>query len=258
MKKKTSLATALALTLAFAIAAIAQAANTYDISTSFSPTKTGTSARPAAVGGAFGFKVTETTGQRPAALDSLRITFNGVRLNTRFFRGCSAAAMEQAQSDAGCPAAAKMGSGFARNIAGNINNRADQSQRCYLSLNLWNSGGGKMALFVRGNPNAPAATRCPLPIATAIPVTITRRSTGDVFSFNIPQNLKTPLATIRNALVETQITFSRKTVRRSGRTRGFFETVGACRRNQRAINVRFDNEGSDTDVTQSAIARCTS
>ena len=258
MRKKTSLATVLALTLAVAIAAIAQAANTYDITSSFSPTNAGSSSKPVAVGGKFGFKVTETTGQRPAALDSLRITFTGMRLNTRFFRGCTAASMEQAQSDAGCPAAAKMGTGFARNIAGNINNRADQSQRCYLSINLWNSGGGKMALFVRGNPNAPEATRCPLPIATAIPVSITRRSNGDVFAFNIPQNLKTPLATIRNALVETQLSFSRKTVRRSGRTRGFFESVGGCRRNQRSIPVRFDNEGSDTDVTQSAIARCRS
>jgi hypothetical protein len=83
------------------------------------------------------------------------------------------------------------------------------------------------ALFVKGSPNAP--NPCPIQVATAIPMSITRTTTGDRLSFTIPQNLKTPLATIRNSLVETQLTLLRKTVRQSGRTVGYFETIGGCR-----------------------------
>jgi hypothetical protein len=233
----------------------AQAANEYTITYSTNPSKSGTSKKPAPISGRFGFSVRDTEGGRPFALDALRVTFNGVRINTRQFATCSAARMEAAQSDSICPSGSRVATGFANNIAGNINDRRDASIRCALTVTMYNSGSGRAALFVKGSPNAPRP--CPIEVATAIPVSVTRTSIGDRISFTIPDNLKTPLATLRNSLVETQLTLLRKTVRRSGRTVGYFETVGQCRRGRRTVTARFDNEGAN-DTTQSGFARCRS
>ncbi len=243
------------LVAALAVPSVASAANEYTISYSTNPTKSGTSKKPRAVSGKFGFSVRDTEGGRPFALDSLRVTFAGVRINTRQFATCTAAKMEAAQSDAGCPSASRVATGFANNLAGNINDRRDASIRCALTVTMYNSGSGKAALFVKGSPNAPRP--CPIEVATAIPVSITRTSTGDRLSFTIPQNLKQPLATLRNSLVETQLTLLRKTVRKSGRTVGYFETFGGCRSGRRTVTARFDNEGAN-DTTQSGFARCSS
>jgi hypothetical protein len=250
---------ALTLVSVLVMSGVAIAANEYTITSTTNPTKSGTSSRPAPISGTFGFTVRDTNGGRPAALDALTVRFTGLRINTRQFRTCSASRMEQAQSDRGCPSAALVARGFARNIAGNINNRQDTSQRCYLSIRMWNSGSGRMALFVQGGPrpNGPSDPQhCPLAVATAIPVSVTRRATGDQIRFSIPQNLKTPLATIRNALVETRLTLLRKTVTRSGRRVGFWETFGGCRNGRRTVTAVFDNEGTADDRSQSGFARC--
>ena len=248
---------AFVLIAALATPSVATAANEYTITFSTNPTKSGSKKKPAPVSGKFGFSVRDTEGGRPFALESLRVDFAGVRINTRQFKKCTAASIEQAQSDAGCPAGSRVATGFANNLAGNINDRRDASIRCALNVTMYNSGSGKAALFVEGGQTATPATDCPITVATAIPVSIARRASGDRLSFVIPENLKTPLATLRNSLVETQLTLLKKTVRRGGRKVGYFETVGKCRRGRRAATVRFDNEG-ENDVTQSGFARCRS
>jgi hypothetical protein len=255
MKKLLSLQ-ALAIACVLAFATSAYAANEYTITFSTNPTKSGTTKKPAPISGKFGFNVRDTQGRRPAALDRLTVSFTGIRMNTRQFTGCSASRIEAAQSDRVCSSRALVATGFANNIAGNIADRNDQSIRCGLTVRLYNSGSGKMVLFVKGGPNE--ARPCPIQLATAIPVSIVRRSTGDRLSFSIPQNLKNPLATLRNSLVETQLTLLRKTVRKSGRTVGFFETVGNCRAGRRTVTAQFDNEGTDSDTSQSGFARCRS
>lgn len=248
-----------ALIGALAAPSTAMAANEYTITASFSPTKSGTSKRPAIVSGAFGFSVRDTAGGRPAALDKLTVDFTGLRMNTRQFAGCSAASITRASSDRGCSSRALVARGFAKNLAGDQANRQDRSIQCNLGVRLYNSGSGRAALFVFGSPTATNVNeRCAIEVATAIPVSIVRRASGDRLSFSIPSNLKNPIGTIRNALVETKLTLLRKTVRKSGRTVGFFETVGGCRRGRRTVTARFDNEGTDSDTRQSGFARCSS
>lgn len=260
MRKKFTVA-ALAIAVLVAFAAIAQAANEYTISASTNPTKSGTKKRPKPISGTFGFSVRDTENLRPLALDKLTVAFTGMRLNTRNFRTCSAASIEGAgNNDQNCNRAALMAEGFANNIAGQGANRADTSQRCYLTIRLWNSGSAKMTLYVRGQPSPQGTAdpkHCPLTIGATIPVSVVRRASGDSISFTIPDSLKNPIGTIRNSLIETRLTLLRKTRRVRGRTVGFFETVGGCRRGRRAINVTFQNEGNNT-VRQSGFARCSS
>jgi len=242
--------------LALSLAGIAIAANEYTITNSTNPSNAGTKSKPTPISGKFAFQVKDTEGKRPLALDAIRIKFGNTRINTRQFAKCTASQIEQASSDSGCPAGARVASGFANNIAGNINDRNDTSLRCYLTVRLWNSGAGKMALFVQGSPNAPRP--CPIEVATAIPVSVRASSTGDTLSFTIPENLKTPVATIRNSLIETSLTIRKLTKKSGGRTVGALETFGCgagARKNANKVDVTFINEGGNT-VRQSGFARC--
>ena len=254
MKKIILAASTAAIVLACAVTALAANVNT--INFKLSPGKSGTAKKPKTVSGAFGFKVSETQNQRPAALEKLTVDFGGLHINTSRFPACAAAKIEQAQSDSVCSSKALVATGFANNFAGNVDNRADKSISCYLSVNLYNSGPGKAALFVKGDPNVPAPKNCPIAVATAIPVSISRRPTGDRLSFSIPQNLKNPLPTLRNSLVETQLTLLKKTVKKGKKTYGYFETFGGCKNGRRTVNVTFDNEGTDADTTQAGFATC--
>ena len=240
--------------LALSISGTAMAANEYTINFSTKPTNAGTSKKPIPFGGKLGFTVRDTEGKRPLALDALSIDLRGVRLNGRAFPArCTASQIEQASSDKGCPSGSLVASGFANNIAGNINDRNDTSLRCYLTLRLHNSGANKAALFVQGSPNA--ARPCPIEVATAIPVSIARRSTGDRISLTIPDNLKTPVATIRNSLVEMSLNIRRLTRTVKGKRVGFWNLIGQCVSNRRVTNFVFTNETNNV-VRQAASARC--
>jgi hypothetical protein len=258
---RKTLVASVAIVAALAVATVAYAANQYDIKAAFSPSKSGTKSNPVPVGITFGFKVTETTNQRPAALEALTIQFGGVAINGGSFPACTAAQINATQvpSDAKCKAGSLMASGYANNIAGDRANRADTSQRCYLTVKLYNGGTGKASLFVAGKPSpqGPADPKnCPLPIQVAIPVSVVKSAKGDSLKFAIPEPLKHPLPTITNGLVETQLKGAKHTAKAKGHTVGFFETVGGCVRGKRPITLKFDNEGTADDTTQSGTAKC--
>jgi len=242
----------LAGALVLALPSSAMAANEYTISLSTNPSTAGTKSDPVPFSGRLGFQVRDTENKRPLALDAIRIQLRGIRINTRNFTArCTATQIEQASSDSGCPSGSVVATGFANNIAGNINDRNDTSLRCYLTLRLHNSGSGKMALFVQGSPSAPRP--CPIEVATAIPVTVSRSATADSISLTIPENLKRPVATIRNSLIEMSLSLKKQT--RKGV--GFWEAFGQCIRQRRVANFTFQNEGGNV-VRQSTGARCRS
>ena len=242
--------------LALAVPATALALNEYALTSSFTNTTAGTSKKPVATGVRLGFNIEDTEGKRPLSLERLAIRLTGSAFNGAFFRNCTASNITQRQSDAQCPRGSLVATGYARNIAGNRADRNDKSQQCYLYLRLHNSGRNRMALFVRGSQTAPAGQTCPLNLAVAIPVSISAASTGSTINLSIPESLKHPLATITNSLVEMRLTMPRKTVRRSGRTRGFLENRGRCTGGRRAVNFTFYNEENNV-VRQGVRARCT-
>jgi hypothetical protein len=247
----------LALVLALALATVAFASNVYEPKASVSPTKSGTAKKSTPIALKYGFTVTDTQGNRPASLATLKVKYNGIRFNTNNFPGCSAAAIEAAQSAAKCPKRSLVATGYARNLAGAQNNRADKSIRCYLKVSLYNSRNNKGALFVENGQSTDANRDdyCPnLGLATAIPVTITKASSGDTLSFTIPSNLQNPLPTLKNSLVETQLSLRKLTTKVKGKTVGFLETRGGCRKGKRTITSTFTHE--DGVTAQSTSAKC--
>ncbi len=241
--------------LALTIPASAIALNEYTLQATFSPSKAGSVKKPVPAGVRLGFNVVDTENKRPLGLEKFSIRLNGTAFNGAFFQKCSANEITQAQSDENCEGSL-VAQGYARNIAGNRQDRNDKSQTCYLTLRLHNSGRGKMALFVRGSQTAPAGQTCPLNLQVAIPVSISTSGGNSSINLTIPESLKHPLATLTNSIVEMRLNLTRRTVRRSGKTRGFLETRGGCTGGRRPVNFTFTNEGNNV-VRQALRSRCT-
>src|SRR5258708_1498443 len=82
----------LALLGVFAVAGIAYASNTYTSTSKITPSKSGTSAKPAPVSASLTFTVGETTGVRPSPLKTYGIGLGaGVVPNTNVAKGCTKA-----------------------------------------------------------------------------------------------------------------------------------------------------------------------
>ena len=244
-----------AVAAALTLAAPAYAVNEYDIKASTSPTKSGTTSKPTPVGVNLGFTTRDPEGGRPLSMEQLTVAFDGMRVNTNAFAKCSATAITQAKNDSKCPSGSLIATGYARNLAGDRNNRADRSISCYLSLRLHNSGNNKLALFVKGDPNAPGDKSCPIDLATAIPISVVRNAKGASLRLAIPESLKHPLATLTNSVVEMNLKVARKTTKVKGKTIGLFETTGRCVNRKRTVTLTFNNEGGNV-AKQSTRASC--
>ena len=246
----------LALMVSLALAAVAFAANEYTVKISGVERAAGTLKKPVPTGLTYGFTVQDTNGQRPAALQALKIRSKGLRYNTNAFPGCSATAMQNAQSDDACPKGSLMGTGFANNRAGAVQDRSQQAISCYLKLSWYNSRRNKAALFVE-SVNTSDRTRsdfCPIPVATAIPISISKSKTGDTQSFTIPENLQNPGGTLKNSLIETKLTFKKVTKKVKGKRLGFLENIGQCVKRKKTTTTTFTHE--DGTVTQSSQTKC--
>jgi hypothetical protein len=247
----------LALIVSLALAAVAIAANEYTIKVKPTTTKAGTLKKPVAIGLSYGFTTVDTNGQRPAALKALKIQSKGLRYNTNNFPGCSATSMQNAQSDDACPKGSLMGTGYANNRAGAQQDRSQQAIKCYLKLSWYNSKKNKAALFVESinTTDSSRSDFCPIPVATAIPISISKNKSGDTQSFTIPENLQHPGGTLVNSLVETKLVFSKKTKKVKGKTVGFLEAIGECVKGKKTTTTTFQHE--DGLVKQSAQSKCT-
>jgi hypothetical protein len=254
MRKKLLFAT-LTLAILLVPASIVLAANDYTTTAATTPAVKGTASKHVPVGAKLSFSVLDTDGKRPKSMEKLAITLPGIATNGARFKACSAAKITQASSDASCPRGSLIGTGFARNVAGSRTNFDDQSIRCYLTLRLHNAGAGKLALFVKGDPNAAGDKNCPVQIATAIPISIAKANGGSVMRLSIPESLKHPISTLTNSIVEMNLTVARKTARYKGKTVGMLEAAGRCSRGARTVVYAFSNEGGES-ARETARARC--
>jgi hypothetical protein len=254
MRKKILLATLMIASL-LVPATSAFAANDYTTSAATNPAAKGTAAKHVAVGAKLAFSVRDTEGKRPKSMEKLTITMPGIVTNGGKFKACSAAKITQAGNDSDCPRGSLVGTGFARNIAGNRASFDDQSIRCYLTLRLHNSGANKFALFVKGDPNAPGDKNCPVALATAIPITVSKAAGGSAMKLSIPESLKHPISTLTNSLVEMNLNVAKKTTTHRGEKLGLFEAAGRCSGGARTITYAFSNEGGEV-AKETARAKC--
>jgi hypothetical protein len=177
-KKVLSLATIVVLLAAAAVAYAQQTQqNVYNVTASTSPTKAGTSTKPVNIGLSSTTPSARPTTCAPAVVEKYSIRFAGLRVNTNAFPQCTAAQINDAGNDEGCPAGALVGTGEVENRVGGTNNVADQSIECFLRLKVYNVRNNRATLYLYGGPNATPA--CPTEIAVAIAANYVKPRLGD-------------------------------------------------------------------------------
>ncbi|MCW2783299.1 MAG: hypothetical protein JWR35_3748 [Marmoricola sp.] len=258
MRKLRIVCLAVAGLLALTAIAFAAQTNTYTVSGGVKPTKIGTKKKPTPVLLNFDYTVGEQAGQRPALINQYDIFFENGQVNTAFFPSCPAAKIDQDQTDANCAKGSLMGSGNVENAAGPTSDPSNKALSCHLDLKIYNAGKQHAALYLKGGPNDPrgAAKSCPLEVNKAIDATFVKRATGTSLVFDVDETLLHPAPGFDNAVIQVNSTIRKATVKKAGKTRGFFESAGKCRNGKSGIKVTF-RQVDGTKATVSTAGKCT-
>jgi hypothetical protein len=256
LRKLRILAIAVVGLMAFAAVAFALQENTYTVSGSTNPTKSGTKKNPKPIALKFGYTVAEKSGKRPALIKKYSIGFSGLQVNTNYFKGCTAAKIDASQSDTVCPKGSLMGTGNVENAAGSSSDETAKGVSCHLDLKLYNSRNNKAAIYLHGAPNADPAKNCPLSIDKAIDANFVRTAGGTALVFTVDETLLHPAPGFDNAVVNVNSSIRRATVRKNGKTRGWFESYGGCKNKKRAITVKFTPNNGQPPLTSQHLAPC--
>lgn len=248
MRKFGILAVALTSMVAVAVAAaMGPQVNTYTVAGAITPSKAGTSAKPVPVKVNFNYTVGEQSNHRPLPVKKYSIAIAGVRTNGGKFPACTAAKINAAKgSVAGCPSGSAVGAG---SISAQVGSPSDLDGKvpCKLNLTVYNGGQNKAAIFVKGGPPA-----CPTAQAKAIDARYIQSSKGTSLNFTVPPELLHQLG-LDIAVVNVQSTIKKLVKRVKGKSYGYYESVGGCKKKRRDITVAFTTENGVTTKAQKTL-----
>jgi hypothetical protein len=245
LRKLAILSAALVAVLAMAAVAVAQSGS-YGVTASTSPAKPGSLKKPLAISVKFG--VQWNGGGRAFSTAGFKVAFAGLRTNGARFPKCSAAKINAAQSDSGCPSSAVVGTGTVHNLAGNAADITDTSITCDLNVTIYNAGRNRAAIYLAGNP-----PQCVIPISQALDGRWVRAGSGQALQFSIPSNLRHPVTGVDNSIITIDATIKKRTTGRGKNKVAFIEATGGCSGGKRAISLTLTPEaGAQTTTTSSA------
>jgi hypothetical protein len=242
---------AVAIIAAFGLTAVtAYAANVYTVSGAVSPTG-GTKKKPKPVALNFGYTTDDDSGVNLAApVKSYDIFFEGITLNSKVVKKkCTAAAINAAGTDSGCPAAAVVGTGTVQSLVGTTGQPKSGAAKCQLALKVYNSGGSKGALFLKGQPPT-----CIAAISQAIDATYKKSSKGLTLSFTVPETLRHQLG-LDISVTSVTSKIKKITGKIKGKKVGYYSSVG-CSDKKRDIAVTFTDETDAKTKTTTPINKC--
>ena len=255
MRKIVMLATAAVLVAFVAVAYAQTQINTYAVKGSVTPTKPGSKKKPLAVRVNFNYQVGEKNGLQPSAIKRYKISLYGVRsVNGDKFPKCTADMINGAgNSDTVCPSGSRVGTGTIDNY---VYADTDPSGKnggfpCAKKLNLYNSGKGKAALFIFGDPNQCGGVGA-LP---AFPASYVKGDGGGTaLQFDVPATVLHPIAGLSVAVRSVQSTIAQRSVTKKGKKYGYYEST-KCKGKRRPIVVTFTTEAGQTSKA-AASAKC--
>src|SRR5436305_5887761 len=240
--------------LALAGIAYAAASNTYVVTASVTPTKSGTQSKPKPIRIGLGWAVSSTSaGQRPNTIAKYKINLQFVHENSNSFPGCSTSKLTS-KGPSACPKGSQVGSGSLTTELGPSGNPSPNYQAfCHAALGVFNGGANDLALYV--TPAKPGP--CPIPSGHGvIHVTLSSGGQGTTAQFTLPQFLRHPAA--NSDAVVTRANFSlpskSKTVKK--KQVGLFETYKCASNHQRQVAVTFTEE-SGFGRTSTDLVKCT-
>jgi hypothetical protein len=167
------------------IAAVALAQSTNNITfTATTSAHGGKTAKPAPTSLTFKYANVDPAGKQLPPVKTFKLFVDNAKINPGLLATCTAAKMNLAQTDTGCPAASKIGTGTINSIAGTPGNPATSSIACGGKLTVYNGGAGHAALWITLAPPA-----CPLTQQEGIDVKLGKKAHGLTMTFSVPDGL---------------------------------------------------------------------
>jgi hypothetical protein len=249
MRKMRLLALAVIAVLGLSAVAYAQSGgNEYTVDGSVQKDG-GSKKKPKASGYKFAFTIKAPGDTIPKVVKTFNISIEGTRVNTKVAPACSAQAMDQAQSDAGCPKGSLIGTGTIGDAVGTSGNPFSSAVYCDLPVKIYNSGNNKAALWIKtGPPNCLAA------VAQSVPATWKNSSKGSALIFTVPEGLRHQLG-LDLAVTSASTSFKKITKKIKGKTVGYFESIG-CKDKKRDITATFTDEAGASQTVKKTINHC--
>jgi hypothetical protein len=122
-------------------------------------------------------------------------------------------------------------------------------------LTLYNAPNNHATLYLQGRKANPAPKDCITDIDVAIDASYVRSVSNTTLQFTVPPALLHPVPGLDNAVRNVTSTI-RKIVKGSGKKRtAYYQSVGGCRKHQRAVTVTFVPESGTTRQAQ-GFAKC--
>lgn len=236
--------------VALASAAYAQTTggNTYEVAGGTS-IRGGTTAKPKAAGLQFTFKLSDPSGNVPQVVKTYEIEVEGGKVNSSLLPGCKAAALDAAQTDAKCPKDSLLGKGTLTALIGKSGTPAANALTCSLPFKIYNSGGGKAALWIVARQ-----PECPVSLAQSVPAKWTKHGTTAGLSFTVPDLLRHQVG-LDLPVVSASATIKKITKKSKGRSTGFLESTG-CKDGKRDFSVTFTTEAGEKQTVKKTLAYC--
>ncbi len=233
--------------------ALAAALNTYSGTITAKQSGAGTASKPVAFGFVQKLAVKPATAGNANAdpLVDIKLTLPKVKFNATGFPVCTAATIASAQTDAGCPKGALIGTGPVTAALWSPSAATQPGTPCDPVLDVWNAGKGKVTDFFK----IPAGHTCAgLATGAVAPWTGTLKESGTTLTYDTP--LPPPVSTnagnlgLYSSLEAETITFSKLTAKVGSKTVPFFESVG-CVAGKRPYTVTFTATDGTTKQTSS-------
>ncbi|MEO6496727.1 MAG: hypothetical protein ABIO51_04490 [Solirubrobacteraceae bacterium] len=265
MKRIGVAATAIFTLVAVAVAIAAQT-NVYGVTASTSPTKAGTAKKPVGLKLNFNYTVDEIDGKRPAAIKKYSIDFNGIRVNGKKFKKCSADQINSTgdpATDSACPKDALVGTGSIVATVGSSDKEEDQSLNCFQTLKVYNAPNRHATLFLEGKtpPEGYGFPRagdeyCVINFGKAIDARYVQDNSGTALEFVVPDTVLHNVPGTTTAVRKVQSTIKRRYKLVRGKRQYYYESRGGCTKKGRAVTVSFTAESGITQKAQT-FAKCT-
>jgi hypothetical protein len=246
---KKLVAAAAATTLALAGAAYAQTAGNQYTVTGGTKARGGTVAKPKPADLSFTFSNADAAGNVPQVVKTYTIKVEGGKVNSSLLPGCKGSAMDAAQTDAKCPKGSKVGTGKLTALIGKTGTPKDGATACNLPFTLYNSGGGKAALWIEAKPPA-----CPVPVSMSVPAKWTKSGTTAGLTFTVPDLLRHQVG-LDLPVVSASATIPKITKKKGGKSVGFLESTG-CKDGKRDFSVGFTTEDGQTQTVKKTLNSC--
>jgi len=227
--------------------------NTYGAKIKFSPNKAGSKTAPAAIAFTEQYVAGGNNGDRTAPLTNIKTTIYGLAINAKGVPTCSATAIANAHSDAGCPKAALIATGSITAILGPTADpsASDPNQiPCDPLLHAWNGGGGKLVFFFVDQ--APTHACGPIQTGGVPPFVGSVKNVGKNLVQNtpIPSYVSFPITGVEGSLTSETLHYLKGLHKVKGKTVAYNSSV-ACKSGKRPYSVTFTAESAPGAAPQS-------